>query len=404
MIHKPPAGARDLFPLEVVQKRWINDRVHEVFQRWGYQRIVTSTLEHLDTLIAGGAIDPATVIQVQNTEEGLLGLRSELTASIARASVTRMAGDSYPQRLCYRSNVFRRPSSSHQGGQVEFHQSGVELLGIGGVLADVEVLLLLAECVNRLELPKWHLLFGEVGLTRSLLAPFPEEVRAKVRYCLANLDRVMLAQLPLSTELGERALLLFDLRGKPEDVLQKIAPLELDAEGKERINNLKSLIDLLSESHPEPLPMVLDLSLMQTIDYYTGIVFDVIGYTETEKLLLGQGGRYDQLLELYDPQGKSYPGIGFALNIEDLHACLLTKESLPQEAPRSDWLVIPKTPDAQKSAFVYAQTLRNSANLLRVEVELTARSRSDILAYSHDRRISHLAWVSGDGTVEIEVL
>ena len=40
-IHHPPAGARDLLPLEVAQKCWINDRIQEVFQRWGYQRIVT---------------------------------------------------------------------------------------------------------------------------------------------------------------------------------------------------------------------------------------------------------------------------------------------------------------------------------------------------------------------------
>ena len=39
MIHQAPAGARDLLPLEVTQKSWINDRLQEVFQRWGYKRI-----------------------------------------------------------------------------------------------------------------------------------------------------------------------------------------------------------------------------------------------------------------------------------------------------------------------------------------------------------------------------
>ena len=63
MIHQPPAGARDLLPLEVAQKAWINDRLQAIFHRWGYQRIVTSTLEWLDTLTAGGAIAPETVMQ-----------------------------------------------------------------------------------------------------------------------------------------------------------------------------------------------------------------------------------------------------------------------------------------------------------------------------------------------------
>jgi len=41
--------------------------------------------------MAGGAIQQSTVIQLQNAEEEL-GLRPELTASIARTAVTRMAG------------------------------------------------------------------------------------------------------------------------------------------------------------------------------------------------------------------------------------------------------------------------------------------------------------------------
>jgi len=91
MAYQPPAGARDLLPLDVVQKDWIEDRLQQVFHQWGYHRIITSTLERLDTLMAGGAIQQSTVIQLQNAEEEL-GLRPELTASIARTAVTRMAG------------------------------------------------------------------------------------------------------------------------------------------------------------------------------------------------------------------------------------------------------------------------------------------------------------------------
>jgi len=127
MIHQPPAGARDLLPVEVVQKAWINDVLQDRFQRWGYRRIVTSTIEWLDTLTAGGAIEESTVIALQDSEEGRLGLRPELTASIARAAVSRMADQTYPQRLCYRANVFRQPPGGHHGRQVEFHQAGVEL-------------------------------------------------------------------------------------------------------------------------------------------------------------------------------------------------------------------------------------------------------------------------------------
>ncbi len=410
MVHQSPAGARDLLPLEVAQKRWIADRLQHVFHAFGYHRIITSTLEWLDTLMAGGAIERSTVIQLQDAQEGTLGLRPELTASIARAMATRLAGSngeatlSLPQRLYYNANVFRRPTVGHHGRQLEFFQSGIELLGAVGLLADAESLLLLSDCLNQLGLQQWHLILGEADLTRSLFSAFGQPLQDKVRKAIANLDRVTLETLPLSPELRERALFLFDLRGRPEDVLQKVASLELDASQQKIVNNLKSLIELLGQSSPHPLPITLDLSLVQTIDYYTGIVFQVVSSQDTGARVLGQGGRYDQLLGLYHPQGETYPGIGFCLNIEDLHYVLLSNPQLPRQIPASDWLVIAETPQAEAAAFSYAQKLRDSAHLVRVEMDLGGRTPTAIREYARHRRITYLAWIKADGTPMIETL
>ena len=265
MIYQPPAGARDLLPLEVAQKAWINDRLQQIFQQYGYSRIVTSTIEWLDTLTAGGAIKPSTVIQLQDKSEGTLGLRPEMTASIARAAVTRMAGNIYPQRLCYRANVFRNPPKNHDGSQLEFYQAGVELLFAGGVVADAEILLLLANCLQDLGIPHWQILLGDAGLTRSLLSVFPTTIRKQVRYCLANLDRITLENLDLESDLKARALMLFELRGKPETVLEKVATLDLDPTAEATVKNLQSLIDLLNRSYNKPLPLTLDLRTRRTL-------------------------------------------------------------------------------------------------------------------------------------------
>ena len=82
------------------------------------------------------------------------------------------------------------------------------------------------------------------------------------------------------------------------------------------MQNLQSLIDLLNQSYNKPLPLTLDLSLLKTFDYYTGIVFEAVSLINNQCYLLGQGGRYDHLLELYHPQQISNPGIGFSLNIQ----------------------------------------------------------------------------------------
>ena len=410
MVYQPPAGARDLLPLDVAQKHWIEERLQQVFHRWGYHRIITSTLERLDTLMAGGAIQRSTVIQIKDGQEEELGLRPELTASIARAAVTRMAGTTYPQRLYYNANVFYRTCESSHNQQQEFYQAGVELLGGGGTLADAEVLLLLAECLNQLGLHEWRLILGEAGIARSLLSSFPPAMQNSVRDCIAHLDRVSLETLPLSDELRSRALFMLDLRGHPADVLQHITKLDLETPQLEALNHLKSLVELLNRGIPrlggatKNFPLLLDLSLIHTFNYYTGIVFEVASEIENQPRILGQGGRYDQLLGLYHPQGKNIPGIGFVLNIEDLHQVLLSTHSLPATTPVSNWLVVPEAPQAYAAAFAYAQKLRNSTHLVRVEMDLGDRDFNAIREYARSRRIQQIAWIKVEGLPSIELL
>ena len=417
MMYQPPAGARDLLPLDVAQKCWIEDRLQQVFQRWGYHRIITSTLERLDTLMAGGAIQRSTVIQLNNLDDEVLGLRPELTASIARTAVTRMAGTTYPQRLYYNTNVFRRAPEGSHSGQQEFYQAGVELLGGGGLMADAEIVLLLIDCLSNLGLEplknssaSWSLILGEAGLTRSLLSPFPSHLRDKVRYAIAKLDRMSLESLPLSEELHDRALLLLDLRGKPADVIQRVSQLDLDDSQRESVNNLKSLIELLQESldlrlgDEVEIPIVLDLSLIRTFDYYTGIVFEVASNTPSGQKVLGQGGRYDQLLGLFHPQGQPIPGIGFSLQIEQLHQMLIPTGQLPHQTPASDWLVVSETSQTHAIAFAHAQKLRESAHLVQVELDLSGTRRENIRDYARRRGIAQIAWMNVDGSPVDETL
>ncbi|WP_414528646.1 ATP phosphoribosyltransferase regulatory subunit [Nodularia chucula] len=402
MVYQPAAGARDLLPLDVAQKRWIEDRLQQVFHGWGYHRIITSTLERMDTLMAGEAIQRQMVIQLQNGQDEELGLRPELTASIARAVATRMAGVTYPQRLYYNANVFRRTWENKHNRQQEFYQAGVELLGVGGLLANAEVLLLAKNCLTALGLQDWHLILGEAGITRSLLEAFPVNIQGQVRSAIAHLDRIAIDNLPLSDTLRDRARMMMDLRGDSGDVLQKVSSLDLDPAQQETVNHLKSLVELLKSEGD--FPLILDLSLIQTIDYYTGIVFEIVSHTNSQATVLGRGGRYDQLLGLYHPQGENIPGIGFVLNIEDLYQVILTTNQLPQSTPVSDWLVVAQTANAEATALSHAQKLRDSTEAIRVEIYLSGRDMEAIRQYASDRGITQIAWVKSDGSIANESL
>ncbi|MFB2646751.1 ATP phosphoribosyltransferase regulatory subunit [Raphidiopsis sp. BLCC-F218] len=402
MVYQPAAGARDLLPLDVAQKRWIEDRLQQVFHRWGYHRIITSTLERMDTLMAGEAIDRHKVIQLQTGQDEDLGLRPELTASIARTVVTRMEMANYPQRLYYNANVFRRNWEKRHNRQQEYYQAGVELLGAEGLLSNAEVLLLASNCLTALGLNQWHLILGEAGITKSLLHAFPPEIRSQVRMAIANLDSVAIDTLPLNEDLHEQARIMMDLRGKSGEVLQKVSNFPLDSSQQAAVNHLKSLVELLEAEGK--FSLILDLSLIQTIDYYTGIVFEVVGNLNGQAQVLGRGGRYDQLLALYHPQGENIPGIGFELSIDDLYQVLASTQQLPQTIPSSNWLVVPEGDNAQIAAFAYAQKLRDSTHLVRVEMELAGKDPQWIRKYARERSIAQIAWIKSDGTGRIETI
>lgn len=404
MVYQPPLGARDLLPVEVAQQQWIESRLRSVFECWGYQRIVTSTLERLDTLMAGGAVKRRSLLQVLSDDEAELGLRPELTASIARAAVTRLAKAPRPLRLFYLANVFRRQQEQ------ESYQAGVELLGAGSVMADAETLLVVSDCLDALGLAALDgpspctIILGQAALTKSLLAPFPEGLRAKVLRAIAHLDRLTLETLELEPALRERALALMDLRGQPAEVLQRLQRFDLNEQQQAIAQRLSQLTELLASRLGQAGPaMVLDLSLVQTFDYYTGIVFEVACGAGGTNDVVAQGGRYDQLLGLYDPQHQTSPGIGFSFEIEQLQQALQSAGTLPQSTGAVDWLVVPKTEAAQQSALDHGEQLRSQNQ--RVELYLAVGSDIEaVRAYARDRAIAKIAWVTAGQAPEEETL
>ncbi len=397
MVYQPPTGGRDLLPLDVAQQRWLEYRLEHTFQRWGYHEIVTPTLERLDTLMAGGAIRPETVMQLQDGEADWLGLRPELTASIARAAVTRLAGTPLPQRLYYKANVFRQASAKGLNRRQEFFQAGVELIGGSGLRANAEILFLLQDCLDTLGLQAWSVVLGEAGLTQCLLNTFPPAWQAQIRQHVAQLNRVALLELPLPETERQRALDLLDLRGPATAVLTKLQAWPLDALGEQRLAELQQLLGIVGER----LTIILDLSLIQTFDYYTGLVWDVVAYANGDLRVVAQGGRYDQLLGIYSADGLSQPGIGFVFNLENLQQSLASQGQLPQEPPRSQWLVAPTSEQALKAAFDHAQTLRLE-NDVRAELALEAASPEQLRAQAQRQQIPYIAWIdeSGQPTVE----
>jgi ATP phosphoribosyltransferase regulatory subunit len=330
MALQPAAGARDLNPREVDGNRWLCDQLAAVYRLWGYAEVTPPAVERLETLEAGGGINDRELVRLAADEP--LGLRPEMTASIARAACTRMAGRPRPLRLWSSGTVFRSGvSDSGQHRLEERLQSGVELLGDAGdagSAADAELLRLLLACLRQLgivEAFRPTLLLGHHGVLTALLDQVPVPQRTATRQALISYDPLALAALELPAHQRKGLQQLMRLRGEPEKVLyqleQQLGPSRL----------LDRLADTLKVVAPvaagQGVRLQLDPSFQPHFDLYDGLVLKLVCQGPEAPVAIASGGRYDGLVERF---GGAAAGLGFGFDVEAIRELLGTEVTAPQ--------------------------------------------------------------------------
>ncbi|MEG0457518.1 MAG: ATP phosphoribosyltransferase regulatory subunit, partial [Oscillospiraceae bacterium] len=94
-----------------------------------------------------------------------------------------------------------------------------------------------------------------------------------------------------------------------EEVFQKAKQIFDDIEIIKILNYLEKIYLFQKKAGYEKSIMI-DLGIVNEVDYYTGIIFK--GYLEGSGDVILSGGRYDNLTEKY---GIKMPAIGFAINL-----------------------------------------------------------------------------------------
>ncbi|HYG58728.1 MAG TPA: ATP phosphoribosyltransferase regulatory subunit, partial [Symbiobacteriaceae bacterium] len=120
----------------------------------------------------------------------------------------------------------------------------------------------------------------------------------------------------------------------------------------------------------------LDLGLVRSLDYYTGVVFE--GYAPGVGSPVLGGGRYDNLMADF---GGRQPATGFALEMDRLLIALERQGRLPDESGLDAVVECPKGRESQ--AMARAKELRSRG--LTVEVDLLGRTGEELAAYAKSR-------------------
>lgn len=406
-----PKGTRDFYPADAARRRFITESWRSASIRHGFEEIDGPIFEHLDlyTVKSGEGIVSELFSFTRAGGEKDYALRPEFTPTLARLYAARAGSLPKPTRW-FTSGPFFRAEKPQRGRLREFLQWNADILGDPSPGADAEII---ATCVS---------LLSSLGLTSK-------DVRVKVNHRAALGAWLLSRGVQPGEHAGGQAELfkLLDAKGKipAPEFAQKIAAFGFSAEQAEvfqkglvritvpaGIDPRKEVVDPLRPPALDPavrdvldltyfsdavMPLAkelvaagiidwidFDLSIVRGLAYYTGMVFEVHEATGAERAIAG-GGRYDNLVELFD--GPSTPAVGFgmgdvvlALVLEDRG--LMPKDTdlfrrigatpdvfvIPGPAPEAELLVKPllaRLRAAGRHARASSKSTRNVGKLLK---------------------------------------
>ncbi|MDN4594357.1 ATP phosphoribosyltransferase regulatory subunit [Polycladomyces subterraneus] len=309
-----PTGFRDFPPSLAAKKRAVEQRIHRCFERWGYQEVITPTLEYHDTVGRASAIPEEKLFKLIDREGKTLVLRPDQTAPIARVVGSVLREVPVPLRLLYHGSVFRAQERS-AGRNAEFFQSGVELVGEASPEAEAEVIALAVETIRACGLDAFQLAVGHVGLLDGVLrqAVADEDAVYELKESLGARNVVgffdLLERFSLPDSVKRELTSLLQVRRNPSE-LMSINLVTSSPETQAAVERLSAMWSSIDDFGVTPY-VVLDLGLVGSLGYYTGIYFE--GYTASLGFPVLSGGSYDRLLERFD---RPLPATGFAVKLD----------------------------------------------------------------------------------------
>ena len=307
---QPVRGTHDLLPDEARRHRRVEEVAFAAARRYGFGEIVTPIFEFTEVFsrTLGETSDVVTkeMYTFADRSGDSITLRPEGTAGVARAFISNGLAQSLPLKLFYRGPMFRH-ERPQKGRLRQFHQVGVELLGIDGPMADVEVIALAWGLLSDLGLAdKVRLEINTLGdaesraAYRSTLTAYLSDFRSALSEDSRNrLDRNPLRVLDSKDE-GDRRIV-------------ENAPLMTDS----LTPAAREFFDAVTEGLTRlDIPYAHNTKLVRGLDYYCHTAFEFTTTALGAQGTVLAGGRYDELIAQMG--GVRTPGIGWAAGVERL--------------------------------------------------------------------------------------
>ncbi|MBW7453620.1 ATP phosphoribosyltransferase regulatory subunit [Paenibacillus sepulcri] len=356
-----PIGVKDYLPHAVSRLRQIENQVLACMSAWGYEQIMTPTMEYYDTVGVASSTSDQKLFKLLNNRGTTLVLRSDMTAPIARVVASLLKESEFPLRLSYHSNVFRA-IEEEAGREAEFFQTGVELVGDASADADAEVVALAIASLKAAGVDRFKIAIGHVGFLNGLFEETlqgREEAQEELKACLLGRDyvgyRERLLALSLAEPVQKELEGILRLRGGQE-ICEQALQLGANETARAAIHHLREIWDVL-EAYGVCEHVLIDLTMIGDFKYYTGMTFE--GYAADLGSPVASGGRYDNLLQQF---GRPAPATGFALKTTRILE-LIGDSTATGPAER---ILIGYDAAGRKQALLEAQRLREEGSAVIV--------------------------------------
>ena len=344
---QPVRGTQDLLPEAMRRHRQVIEAARMTAELYGFAEIATPIFEFTDVFARPIGEGTDIVSKEMYTFEDRGGeeitLRPENTAGVVRSILSNGLVQSAPLKFFYEGPMFRyeRPQ---KGRFRQFHQIGVELIGVAQPQADIEVIALGCRVLRALGIENRTVLeintLGDpesrVAYRHALTAYFSDHVSELSQDSLRRLER--------------NPLRIFDSKDESDNRVAADAPSfaeYLTAESQDffvRVRDGLDALDIRYQINPR---------LVRGLDYYTHTAFEFVTSDLGAQGTVMGGGRYDGLVELMG--GPALPGVGWAAGIERL-AMLIDEPS----APPRPVAVIPIGEAGEQIATKIAEDLRSA--------------------------------------------
>ena len=333
----------------------ITFKLRELYRDWGYVQYRVGKFEEYDLYMQNkNFLASEQILTFSDTNGKLMALKPDITLSIIKN--TKDGGGT--KKLFYSEHVYRVPKNAY--GFKEILQTGLECIGEVDSLATAEVLMLAAESLKTIS-ERFVLDLSHVGIVSGVLEAegLRGSAAADVLDAVSNknLHACELACGRGGVSENGKALLsaLITLSGEAEMVAKELAAFDLPPQSKAALGELLQLSRDVKACGDYPIHI--DFSVVNEMDYYSGIVFK--GFVEGVPTGVLSGGRYDHLMA---KMGKNSGAIGFAVYLDQLERFMTEQRDYDV-----DTLILYDGNSDTDAVMAKAKALRDEGRSVRIQ-------------------------------------